>query len=856
MSAASFASALREHHDAELARIRAAFEINGDGRAVVGDRAALVDNIVCQLWQHFFADCAEGLCIAAMGGFGRSTLFPGSDIDLLYLVASPQVEEAVRSGIRSLNQEMWDLRLRVSPATRLLQECEKLQQDNVEFTISLLDCRFLAGDAALFARLRDGALPRLVVRERQPLVQRLAELSHERHHKFGDTIFHLEPNLKEGPGGLRDYNVACWLRQIVAYEKHRATPGPPNGEIARALNFLFATRCFLHYRSGRDDNSLTWEAQDAAAETGVGLKPGEAVSAGVWMRSFYRHCRAITRYTAQALDEIPPAHSTLFQQYQQWRSRVSTADFSVAMSRIYLQQPEDIRQPDVMLRLFIFMARHGFRLSPDTERRVERALPAMTAALPQDSALWSYLRQILVLPSAALALREMHELGLLAQVLPEFRDIDALVIRDFFHRYTVDEHTFRAIETLHGLAKSQDPQERRYASLLVELTEPELLYLTLLLHDIGKGAPPGESHVEAGLRLLGPIVERLQLEPDGGELVEFLIGSHLDMSALLRRDIYDPATVRALAERAGTPERLRMLCLLTYADIKAVNPEAMTPWKAEDLWQLFMAASNYIDHRADQDRLDPERETERVIAKVRALPAERRPQLTAFLAGLPRRYLLTHTPQAIAEHCEMAARLEAQPVQIGLRRTGQLHQLTVITSDRPMLFATICGVLTGWGMNIIKAGAFSNRAATVVDTFLFADPFRTLELNPQERERFQASLASVLTGETKLQQVLEGRLRGPRNPVAKAVGETRLVFDNECSTRCTVMELIAADRPGLLHRAANILSNHGCDIEIALIETEGHRAYDVFYLTAAGAKLDEDGQRQLREALLEELSAE
>jgi [protein-PII] uridylyltransferase len=856
MATASFASALREQHDAELARIRAAFEAGGDGRVAVRGRAALVDRIVVQLWQHFLPECSEGVCVAAMGGFGRSTLFPGSDVDLLFLVASEAIEEAVRPGIRALNQEMWDLRMRVSPATRRLEECEKLQQDNVEFTISLLDCRFLAGDAALFAQLRDGVLPRLVVRERQPLVQSLAGLSHERHHKFGDTIFHLEPNVKEGPGGLRDYNVACWLRQIAAYEKHRAMPRPPNGEIERALNFLCAVRCFLHYRSGRDDNALAWEAQDAAAEAGIGLTPGEAVPTGGWMRNFFRHTRAISRYTAQALDEIPPSRSSLFQQYQQWRSRISTPDFSVALSRVYLQQPEDIRQPDVMLRLFLFMARHGFRLSPDTERRVERALPAMAAPLPQGAELWPYLSQILVLPAAALALREMHEMGVLGRVLPEFQDIDALVIRDFYHRYTVDEHSFRAIEMLHALPKSQDPVEARFAGLLAELAEPELLYFSLLLHDVGKGAPPGESHVPAGLRLLGPILERLQLEPDAGEVVEFLIGSHLEMSALLRRDIYDPATVRALAERAGNPERLRMLCLHTYADVKAVNPEAMTAWKAEDMWQLYMAASNYLDRQADHDRVDPARETERVVARVRELPPERRPQMAAFLAGLPRRYLLTHTPQAIAEHCEMVARLATQPVQIALRRTGPLHYLTVITPDRPMLFATICGVLTGWGMNIIKAGAFSNSSATVVDNFLFADPFRTLELNPQERDRFKASLAAVLNGETKLQQVLEGRLRGPRAQAAASLGETRIRFDNECSARCTVLELIAADRPGLLHRTANILSHHGCDIEIALIETEGRRAYDVFYLTAGGAKLEAEGQQQLQEALAEELAAE
>ncbi len=245
------------------------------------------------------------------------------------------------------------------------------------------------------------------------------------------------------------------------------------------------------------------------------------------------------------------------------------------------------------------MAHHGLKLSATTEHRIEQALPALAVTPPRGAELWLYLQETLLQPHAAEALRAMHSLRLLTLLLPELKPIDSLVVRDFYHRFTVDEHSILAIESLHRLNQSQSEWDKRYAELLGELEDPELLYLALLLHDTGKGVP-GSNHVEGSLEIAGRCLDRLDVEPGERAAVLFLIANHLEMSAQLRRDIFNPETVAAFAEKIGTPERLKMLCLLTYADIKAVNPEALTPWKAENVWQLYIGAANYLNRSADQ----------------------------------------------------------------------------------------------------------------------------------------------------------------------------------------------------------------------------------------------------------------
>jgi [protein-PII] uridylyltransferase len=307
------------------------------------------------------------------------------------------------------------------------------------------------------------------------------------------------------------------------------------------------------------------------------------------------------------------------------------------------------------------------------------------------------------------------------------------------------------------------------------------------------------------------------------------------MSATLqRRDIFDPETVRAFAEKIETSERLKMLTLLTLADIKSVNPEALTPWKAENLWRLYAGTANYFDRSVDEERFHANVCTEQV-ERVAALLPKRRSQLLKFL------------------HFEMAGHLRQEPVQLGVRRVSGQHELTVVTADRPGLFSMLAGILYGWGMDITKAGAFSNRAGVVVDSFYFKDRFHTLELNPPERERFKKSVVAILMHEAPLAPLLESRLKADTKPVKLKV-ETRLRYDDESSPGSTLLEVITQDRPGLLYTISSTLAAENCNIEVALIDTEGAMAHDVFYLTREGEKLTREQQRAIEWALTTELS--
>jgi [protein-PII] uridylyltransferase len=480
-------------------------------------------------------------------------------------------------------------------------------------------------------------------------------------------------------------------------------------------------------------------------------------------------------------------------------------------------------------------------------------VPVVAQSPPSGPDGWRYLQAVLLEPHAADALRAMHSLGLLTILLPELKLIDSLVVRDFYHRFTVDEHSFLAIECLHRARQSNSEWDQRYGRLLEELERPELLYLALLLHDVGKGVP-SSNHVLSSIEIANQCMDRLNLSAAEREAVSFLIASHLEISSVLRRDIYDPATIHGFTEKVGTPERLKMLSLLTYADIKAVNPEALTPWKAENVWQLYIAAANCMSRTADQ-RLHADGENDEGVGPFETLAVKSGKDIKAFLEGLPRRYLRTYRPEEVMQHLKMAESLSEDPVQLHLNRGRHWFELTLVTGDRPFLFAKVAGVLAAWGMNIVKADAFSNAGGVVVDTFFFTDRFRTLELNVPEWARFQRSIADVLIGEADVDRMLRDRIRAEAKERAKVKIQTQIEFDDACSATSTLVQVIAQDRLGLLHRVCSRFSYQHCNIEIALIDTEGQMAIDVFYLTSGGAKLSPSRQREIKADLEEELQA-
>jgi [protein-PII] uridylyltransferase len=868
----SISGGMRAKYQQRMLEIRGAFEAGGaTGAVTIASRAAAVDELVKGLWEQAVEReprLSAGVALVAMGGYGRRELFPYSDVDLLFLLDARVAEKEAKDAIRRVNQEMWDCGMRVSPVTRKLAECERFDPENAEFAISLMDHRMLIGDAGLYEKLAGQSVPKLLQKEHKELMVRLAELTRARHAKYGDPLFHLEPNIKDCPGGLRDVHVCGWmtkLREVAQAQKKShgevaAVSAEEGNEFHKAVEFLWLVRCFLHYRHERDDNTLDWQAQDAAAEAMVGMtgrRPKKA-DAAYWMRIYFRHARSVERRVKQMLDELPvgKASTKLLGLKRDRKGGIAQHGFRVEQGRVVLDAVgtsghEPAHDPEVVLQVFVAMAQTGCRLGRDAEERLSEGLPLLSAHLEEGPALWHHLRGVLTGLLAGDALRSMHALGVLELLIPEFHGIDALVIRDAYHRYTVDEHTFVLIDTLHGLETAQKGAmgdwPARFGSVLRELPHPELLYIAALLHDTGKGRS-GSDHARESMKMAESVMERLELDAYESGLVVSLIANHLEMSAALRRDIFDMETVRAFAGKVHTPEALRMLLLFTYADINAVHPDALTPWKAENLWQLYIATANYLDRSVDDERLGLQEESELVHRVVALLPGQKE-AVREFLDGFPERYVLTRTPEQVRAQFKMASRFAEDSVQLEFRYAPTMSELTLVTRDRPQLFATVAGALAAWGMNIVTADAFSNRQWVVVDTFRFTDTFRTLEMNASEHEAFVKSVHDVLTGTVSLEKLLSGRRRGRRKAPLVEV-ETRVEFDDEASSHSTLLEVVTQDTTGLLRALSLTLAAHGCNIEVALVDTEGETAIDVFYLTRNGGKLDKNEERVLRRALV------
>lgn len=810
----------------KLSPVERSFLASGDAMTALAERTAEVDATVLGAASELLLPAVpSGLALLAVGGYGRRHLFPYSDVDLLLLFATERAAQERKEVIAAFLQRLWDSGLRVSQSVRTPAECCEVHDQNTELNISLLDQRYLAGDRTLYAGLAE-KLPHFLHASREPLIRNLARLTRERHAKSGNTIYHLEPNVKETPGGLRDYQLLCWLQQL-----HQGT-AEPSAELQQAFRFLSRLRCYLHCLYSRDANVLTFDAQDSIGERWQNSEPAH------WMRDHYRHARTVYRAAVRELENNEAQSSSLFSQFRDWRSRVSNADFSVHRERAHFRAPQRIDvEPELVLRLFGFVARHGIRPSVEAEQRIEARLPHLRTQLPAIPGLAALLVETLSLPHAPLAARCMYETGVLGAIFPEFNQIECLVVRDFYHRYTVDEHTLVTLQNLWGLRGAEDLPQKFYGDLLAEIKQPGLLLLALLFHDVGKGddSGAGHGHSHASVEMARAALGRIHLPPQDQETVLFLVRSHLELSASLQsRDVYDPQTIRELAHRMETVERLKALTLVTYADISAVHPTAMTPWRADQLWQLYLMVYNELTRELESERIE-------------TLPAGP-PERVAFLEGFPTRYLRTHSETEIAGHMALEEKSRKRGVAVDLRRMDSAWQLTLVATDRPGLFAAAAGTLSSFGMNILKAEAFANRRGLVLDTFTFADPIRTLDLNPSEVDRLRGVAEKAVTGKTDVRELLRNRPK-PSLPSRKAGIPARVNINSDASHTATLIEIVAEDRPGLLYDLASAISSHGGNIEVVLIDTEAHKAIDVFYVTAGGQKLPPEKQSLLAEAL-------
>lgn len=816
------------HSNSSWDQIQQAFLKSCDAWPVLTGLTELIDGMSRQAYGASLAPVfPNGLAMLAVGGFGRRELFPYSDVDILILVQRESQTAALQDALSEFVRLLWDAGLRLSHSVHTLAECAEIHEQNIELNISLLDRRLLAGDHDLFARLKT-KLGEIEERQSRALARHLRKLAGTRHGKYQDTFYHLEPDVKETPGGLRDLHLIHWLEKL-----HKARAGDAEKLIA-PRRFLYSVRCFLHYRAGRDQNLLSFDEQEEITGQLFASMSGPPE----FMREYFRNAHVIYNEARRALDWIDKAETSLLTQFRDWRSRLSNGEFTVSNERVFLRAPAQLESdPAIVFRLFEFVARHGIPLAAETERRLEQNREAFAAFCASPQFHWPLLRNILALPHAAAALRAMHNADLIQALFPEWQGILCLVVPDYYHRYTVDEHTLVTIEKLAELAASQDPATRRFTELLSEIEDQALLRFALLFHDSGKGSNSGD-HSHRSVELARRAMQRMRMPAEDQSAVEFLIEHHLDLSGVMNsRDLNDPATARGLADGIGTIERLKLLAVLTYADISAVNPGAMTPWRLDRLWQTYRATHQELVRELETDRIQD-------------VPPEL-PDPGAFIKGFPVRYLRTHTPAEIEDHLRLRELSRPTGVAVQIDRLDGVYRVNIVARDMPFLFASLAGAVSSFGMDIVKAEAFSNAKGVILDTFVFADPKRTLELNPPEMERMQETLERVALGKIDIDALLRSRPTPPR-PKRRTI-RPGVHFDSEACQTATLVEIIAEDRPRLLYDLAATISSSGCNIDVVLIDTEGHKAIDVFYVASDGKKLTPDIQAVLEKKLLERL---
>jgi [protein-PII] uridylyltransferase len=800
-------------------RIKDEFLATGDALSVQQGLSQAIDEIAAHAYAAAIQPVLpQGAAMLAIGGYGRRELFPHSDLGILILLETESPWVSLRDILSEFVRELWDVGLRVSHAVRTVAECLDTREENTDLRVALLDRRFVAGDDQLHAKL-DSRLPAFLAKHANPLTQQLCQQAQLRHAKYQNTIRHLQPDVKDTPGGLRDFQLIGWLDRL-------SSPRPrPVEQLKQAAAYVASARCFLHYRARSDRNFLDLEAQESLASQPF----SHGQTRTEYMRQYFQHAALIFNEARRALEAAEKSESSLLGNFREWRSRLSNTDFTVSRDRVLLRNPSQFdSDPILVIRLLEFIARHDITPSSDTERRLEAARPSLTAYFAQPRPLWPSLAPILALPHVGVALRTLQNTGLLSAIFPEWSQIENLAVRDPEHRYTLDEHTLLAIDRASELRSTTDPTRQRISQLLSEIDNPAVLAFALLYHAMGR--QEGSPSVEFALRAAARIEMPAEVQSDAA----FLIEHQNDLSDVLTgRDVGDPATVRFLAERVGTIERLKLLTILTYADISAVSPDAMSPWRLEQLWRVYQVTSHELTRELETDRIQDVPQT---------LPGH-----AEFVKGLPVRYLRAHSSAEIAAHLQLYELSRPTGVAVQLDRIEGAYRLTVVARDMPFLFASFAGALSSFGLDILKAEAFSNAKGLILDTFVFADPKRTLDLNPPEVERLQDLVRRVALGKTDGQRLLRNRAQADTK---KRIVEAQVQFDSDACDTATLVEIVAEDRPGLLYSLATVFSSTACNIDVVLIDTKGHRAIDVFYVAHDGQKLSQDMQSTLKQKLL------
>jgi [protein-PII] uridylyltransferase len=818
----------------------------------------------------------ERLAVLAVGGYGRGTLAPFSDIDLLFVRPYKQTAHA-ESVIEYMLYALWDLGFKVGHASRTIEECVKLSREDFTIRTSILEARRLTGDAALASELIRRFQGEVVKGTGAEFVAAKLKERDERHARAGASRYMVEPNVKEGKGGLRDLNTLFWIAQYLH-------PGEPIERVMqlemferreirafiRAFDFLWAVRSHLHFATGRPEERLSFDLQpEIARRMGYGDR-GDAPAVERFMRRYFlvaKEVGTLTRVFAAKLEaeqvkSAPKGISRLLPGRRSPKAKpIDAPGFHEVAGRLNVDGPETFESdPLNLLRLFRIADQRNLDLHPDAFTLASRSVPLITSAMRRDRHAAKVFLDILARgrdPQRTLTL--MNEAGVLGRFIPEWGRIVAQMQFNMYHSYTVDEHTLRAVGIIADIAAGRLAEDHPLSTQIMPLIDdPEALFLAMLLHDTGKGGAGGQE--KAGARAARQVCERLGLERSKIELVAWLVEHHLVMSDYAqKRDISDPRTVADFAAIVQTPERLRLLLILTTADIRAVGPGVWNGWKGQLMRELYMATEAvFRGGRGSDTAAALKRYYENAAYDARVQVARTDPSAEGWADSMEDAYLTAFAADEVAAHARLAQRARDSR---GAAAEGRIvaarnaAEVVVAAADRPRLFADLAAAVTAAGANVVGARVFTSRAGQALDVFYVQDVTGQAygADQPGALERLAAALEAAARGEAPLREARRPADLG--RAAAFAITPT-VMLDNDASETSTVVEASGRDRPGLLADLARAISDAGLSILSAHIDSYGERAVDAFYVTGPDGKLIERARRNSLKAALETALAE
>jgi [protein-PII] uridylyltransferase len=845
----------------------------GRGVELASAQSFLIDQILRLAFdattQHLYRlqnpSLAERLCLVAVGGYGRAEMAPFSDVDIMFL--SPLRGTAwVEQAVEAMLYILWDLGLKVGHSTRTPDDMLRMAKSDLSVKTALLESRYLWGDQALFDEARSRFAREIVAGQARDFVtQKLAERD-ERHKRMGDSRYVVEPNIKDGKGGLRDLQTLFWIGKFTMQvqdanelvEKGLFTASEYR-QFQRAQNHLWAVRINLHDLVGRAEERLTFDVQrELAARMAYADRPGMS-SVERFMRHYFLTARQVGSLTALFLAHLEEMHAR-----SSWLPRLTRRPsrlngFRLARGRIEAPSDDFFQQDPVrLIELFQVASREGLEIHPMTLRQAARDEGLISEAVRQDKRANALFLDILTSPrDPETVLRWMNEAGVFGRFVPDFGRVVGKMQYDMYHHYTVDEHSIRAIGLVARIEKQELKDDHPLSSAVVrQLVSRRVLYVAVLLHDIAKGR--GGDHSVLGEEVARRLCPRLGLSDAETDTVAWLVRNHLLMSAnAFKRDLADFKTILDFAENVASIERLRLLLVLTVVDIRAVGPGIWNAWKAQLLSTLYNSAEEVL--RLGHKQTGRRERIEARQQRLKAVMGWGDPGFDAYASRLPDSYWLSEPADVLAANMALVADADLEKRQFTIRSAPDKAQgttlVTVYAADHPGLFYRIAGGIALGGATIVDARIHTTRDGMALDNLVIQDPLGGPFDEPHRLQRMEKAIGDALAGRVKLADRLSAKPLPRRRQEAFRV-VPQVFIDNKASNRFTVVEVNALDRPALLYALTYALYGARVTIHSAHIATYGERAVDTFYLTdLMGDKIDSPQRLRALERRLLDVAA-